>query len=60
MSATIFEVLKEARRNLREGQLDLPQRTGREQLNNVIKLIDKGRDVWDIYNLDDLKKKDVK
>jgi len=58
MSTTIFEVLYNAQHNLKEGNPAFQQMIGRSQLDNAIKLLEKGKNLYDDFNEDDLREEE--
>lgn len=54
MSLTIMEVLYNAQFNLKAGALEIQHTIGRNQLDNAIKLLEKGKKLDDDFNEDDL------
>jgi len=54
MSTTIFEVLYNAQHNLKEGNPAFQQMLGRSQLDNVIRLLEKGKELDDTFRDEDL------
>jgi len=55
MSLTILKVLKYAKYNLKGGNSPFQQRIGRNQLDNAIKLLEKGKKPKDNFREDDLR-----